>query len=52
MDSIIKVRELDYDELMKCLTDWIVNGKYTVTGEAIDLDKILDTLNMRMEYIA
>ncbi len=39
MDSIIKARELDYDELMKCLTDWIVNGKYTVTGEAIDLDK-------------
>ncbi len=39
MDSIIRARELDYEELMKCLTDWVVNGKYTVTGEAIDLDK-------------
>lgn len=48
MDSIIKSREIDYNVLMKCLTDWIVDGKYTVTDEAIDLDKI--TLKALTKY--
>ncbi len=39
MDSMIKEREIDYDSLMEHYTEWIVNGKYTVTDEAIDLDK-------------
>ena len=48
MDSIIKSREIDYNVLMKCLTDWIVDGKYTVTDEATDLDKI--TLKALTKY--
>ncbi len=40
MDSIIKERQIKYESLMTNYTEWIVNGKYTVTDEAIDLDKV------------
>ena len=39
IDSIIKERRIEYNSLMKNYTEWIINGKFTVTNEAIDIDK-------------